>query len=332
MEFGLYLRSFMSDRTRPLYEQIEEVVEVCHVARDAGFAAVSVPQHWVSYPTVWPQPFSTLARLAPETGSMRLMTGIVLLPLHNPVQIAEDAATLDHISRGRFVLGVGLGYREAELEAVGAGRKDRAPRLTESIELMKRLWTGEEVTYEGRYWTVHGARMAFRPVQEPHPPIWMAGQSEGAMRRAARIADSCFLGPQVGFADVGRLVGLYRTERIEQGRGHGAAAVARAVSLADSRSAAVAEARTAAESSYRMYSEWDMQEDSMVRINISSASEVSDWAVAGTADECLERFAMLRDEVGVDFVVTTLLNLPKELAARKEHVQRFAEAVVQRMR
>ncbi|MYF65109.1 MAG: LLM class flavin-dependent oxidoreductase, partial [Chloroflexi bacterium] len=90
MEFGLYLRSFLTDRTRPLYEQIDELVEICHVARDSGFSAVTMPQHWVSHPTIWPQPFQVLARLAPETGDMRLLTGIVLLPLHNPLQVAED--------------------------------------------------------------------------------------------------------------------------------------------------------------------------------------------------------------------------------------------------
>ncbi len=137
-----------------------------------------MPQHWVSHPTIWPQPFQMLARLAPETGAMRLLTGILLLPLHNPLQVAEDTATLDHISKGRFVMGAGLGYRDTELEAVGATRKDRVPRLTESIELMKRLWTGEEIDFEGKYWTVHKAKMGFVPLQRPHPPIWMACQSE----------------------------------------------------------------------------------------------------------------------------------------------------------
>ena len=141
MEFGLYLRSFLTDRTRPLYEQIDELVEICHVARDSGFSAVTMPQHWVSHPTIWPQPFQVLARLAPETGDMRLLTGIVLLPLHNPVQVAEDVATLDHICRGRLTFGVGIGYRETELGAVGATRRDRVPRLTESIEIMKQLWS-----------------------------------------------------------------------------------------------------------------------------------------------------------------------------------------------
>ena len=80
-----------------------------------------------------------------------------------------------------------------------------------------------------------------------------------------------------------------------------------------------------------MYNSWNMQEDSMVRINISSDSEIGEWAVAGNADECLERFASLRDDAGVSFVMSTFLNFPKELAARKEYLQRFAETVIQRM-
>ena len=332
MEFGLYLRSFMSDRSKPFSEQIEEAVEICHVARDAGFSLISVPQHWASYPTVWPDTFTTLARLAPETGDMKLLTGILLLPLHNPLQIAESTATLDHISKGRFILGVGNGYRETELEAVGATRKDRVPRLTESIEIMKRLWTGEEVDYEGKYWTIHEARMGFTPVQQPHPPIWIACQSDGAARRAARIADAIYVAPQVGYEDVKALAQTCADERAALGReGRGTVALSRGISFAATKEQALQEAREAAESSYRTYSTWNMQEESMVQIHISSDSEISDWAVAGNADDCLEQFTALRDEVGVDTVVTTIYNLPKGLEARKEYLQRFSEQVIQRM-
>ena len=329
MEFGLYLRSFLTDRTRPLYEQIDDLVEICHVARDSGFSAVTMPQHWVSHPTIWPQPFQVLARLAPETGDMRLLTGIVLLPLHNPVQIAEDAATLDHICRGRFTLGVGIGYRETELEAVGATRKDRAPRLTESIELMKRLWSGEEVDHEGRYWTLHGARMGFLPVQQPHPPIWIACQSDGAVRRAARIADACYIAPQVGFDDLPALIAAYHDERA--GRPAGNVSVSRGVAFAKDRETAAAEAQAAAESSYRMYSTWNMQEDTMVRINIESDSRVDDWAVAGNAGDCLEQFDRMTGQ-GVGYVGITFYNLPATLEARKEYLARFAEDVIRKAR
>jgi alkanesulfonate monooxygenase SsuD/methylene tetrahydromethanopterin reductase-like flavin-dependent oxidoreductase (luciferase family) len=332
MKFGLYLRSFLADPSRPLHQQIEEAVEICHVARDSGFAAISVPQHWVSYPTVWPQPLPLLARMAPETGDMKLLAGIILLPLHNPVEMAEQTATLDHISNGRFILGVGLGYREAELEAAGASRKDRVPRLSESIELMKRLWSGEEVSFEGRYWKVHGARMGVRPVQRPHPPIWMACQSKRAVERAARLADACYVAPQVGFKDVKLLTDAYRAARGELGKGsRGMVALSRGVSLATSRAAAIQEARASADASYRMYHTWEMQEEEMVRIHISPDSELTDWAVAGSADECMERFASLQAEAGVDFVGVTFLNLPKEHARRKEYIQDFAQKIIQRM-
>ncbi len=325
MQFGLYLRSFMSDPTKPLYEQIDNVVGVCHAARDAGFAAVTVPQHWVSHPTVWPQPFPMLARLAPETGDMRLVAGILLLPLHNPLDIAESVATLDHISHGRFVLGIGLGYRETELEAAGATRKDRVPRVRESLQIMKRLWAGEEVDFEGRYWNIHKARMGFSPVQQPHPPIWMASQSEGAAKRAAQITDGLYLAPQVGFADLKPLVDAYLSERPA---GRGTVALTRCVSISSSREKAIEEARERAMSSYRMYSSWEMQEETMVKIHISSESEVSDWAVAGSPKDCLEKFREMKDNLGIDYVGVTFLNLPKDPSGYRDYLQSFGEDVI----
>ena len=333
MQSGLYLRSFLSDATRPLFAQLDETIEICHVARDAGFAAVIVPQHWMSHPTVWPQPFETLARLAPETGDMRLMTGIVLLPLHNPVQVAESAATLDHISKGRLTLGVGIGYREQELMAVGATRADRVPRLEESLGLMRRLWTGDEVDFEGRYWQVRGARMGVLPVQQPHPPVWLSGQSEGAVRRAARIADACYIAPQVGVDDLGPLVAAYRDERSKLGAGAGTVALSRGVSIAVDRSTAIAAAREAAEHSYRMYTAWDIQEPTMVQVHISSdSSEVSDWAVVGNGSDIVAQLLGWEADLGVGFVSFTPENLPKDFAARKEYVARLGEEVVRPMR
>jgi alkanesulfonate monooxygenase SsuD/methylene tetrahydromethanopterin reductase-like flavin-dependent oxidoreductase (luciferase family) len=330
MQFGLYLRSFLTDRTRPLHEQLDELIEICHVARDAGFSSVTMPQHWVSHPTTWPQPFSVLARLAPETGDMKLMTGIVLLPLHNPLQVAEDVATLDQISKGRVVFGVGIGYRETELEAVGATRKDRVPRLTESIALMKQLWTGDEISFEGKYWTVHNAQMGFSCYQEPHPPIWIACQSDGAVRRSARIADAAYLAPQVGFNDLPPLLDAYHDERAKQGLDVGRITMSRGVAFGADRETAIAEATESAKASYRMYSTWNMQEDTMVKINIDPDSSIADWAVAGNGDDCVEGFARLEQQ-GIDYVGTTFYNIPKGLEARKEYLQNFAESVIKRM-
>ena len=91
-----------------------------------GFAWVSIGHHWVSHPTVWPQPIPMLARLAPETGTMRLKTSMLLLPLLNPVDVAENVVTLDHITHGRLDLGVAIGYRETR--AGGGGARAQGPR------------------------------------------------------------------------------------------------------------------------------------------------------------------------------------------------------------
>src|SRR5207237_9505035 len=150
---------------------IDGAVQGVRATAGLGFAWVSIGHHWSSHPTVWPQPVPMLARLAPETGTMRLKTSMLLLPLLNPVDVAENVATLDHITHGRLDVGVAIGYREKELAAAGPGRKDRVPKLEESLELMKRLWRGDEVTFDGAYTRLAGGRLGLTPCQRPHPPL-----------------------------------------------------------------------------------------------------------------------------------------------------------------
>src|SRR5439155_2846822 len=128
-----------------------------------------------------------LARLAAETGTMELCLSVLLLALLNPVQTAEEVASLDVMSEGRVVFGIGLGYREVEYEAFGVAPKDRVPRMLEALDLVKRLWTEEEVNFEGRFFRLHGATCTIRPVQRPSPPIWIAANADRAVVRTARL-------------------------------------------------------------------------------------------------------------------------------------------------
>src|SRR5207237_2670295 len=149
MQIGFHLTPFWSPTDRSPTQIIDEAIEIVHAASTMGYSWVSMGHHWLSYPTVWPQPYPLIARLAPETGEMQIKSSVLLLPLLNPVEVAENVSTLDHITHGRLVLGVAIGYREAELETVGLTRKDRTARIEESIRLMKQLGTGNEVTLEG---------------------------------------------------------------------------------------------------------------------------------------------------------------------------------------
>src|SRR5437867_12734257 len=159
MQIGFHLTPFWSPTDRAPTAIIDEAIEVVRAASTMGFAWVSIGHHWVSHPTVWPQPIPMLARLAPETGHMRLKTSMLLLPLLNPVDVAENVVTLDHITHGRLDLGVAIGYRERELEAARLGRKDRVPKLEEPLGVMTGVWAGQEGTDEGPHLRMAGARL-----------------------------------------------------------------------------------------------------------------------------------------------------------------------------
>ena len=176
MRIGFHLTPFWGPASRSATALIDEAVRVVGVASRLGFAWVSAPHHWLGHPSFFPHPLPVLARLAPEAGAMRLKTNVLILPLLNAVDAAESLATLDHICHGRLDVGVGIGYRETELVAAGVTRRDRAPKLEESLEVMKRLWRGEELTFDGRYTRLRGGRMGYRPCQTPHPFLEMAAQ------------------------------------------------------------------------------------------------------------------------------------------------------------
>jgi alkanesulfonate monooxygenase SsuD/methylene tetrahydromethanopterin reductase-like flavin-dependent oxidoreductase (luciferase family) len=147
VKIGFHLTPFWSPTDRSPTQIIDEVIEVVAASSKLGFDWISIGHHWLSSPTVWPKQFPFLARVAPETGSMQLKTSVLLLPLMNPIDVAENVATLDHISHGQFVLGISIGYREQELRNAGLTRKDRVPKLEESrFDEDALVWAGDDLS------------------------------------------------------------------------------------------------------------------------------------------------------------------------------------------
>ena len=186
--------------------------------RDAGFDMFTANHRYLDGPLRAFQPLPLLARLAPETGDMKLLTGIFLLALHNPVEMAEQIATLDVLSGGRFVFGIGVGRRNMPFEAFGVDPRHRAARLEESIQIIKLLWTGEEVTYRGRHFVVDEAKCFMKPLQKPHPPIWIGATEDRAIRRAALLADAWYAGPSAHLNHTERGLAYYRECLQEYGK------------------------------------------------------------------------------------------------------------------
>jgi len=328
MRVGFHLTPFWSPTDRGPTRIIDEAIEVVAAASRMGYAWVSMGQHWISHPTVWPQPFPMLARLAPETGAMRLKTSVLLLPIMNPVEVAENVATLDHITHGRLDVGVAIGYREKELETAGLARRDRAPKLEESIDLMKRLWSGAEVTFDGRYTRVTAGRMGFTPYQTPHPPLEMGAQSEGATRRAARITDGVFFGPQVAWRDIAKLAAVFREERAAAGSPTpGFVGASRSLIVGADKAAAAAAAKAYLERTFAMYRTWEMQERTMVPLQLGFEASLDDWTVNGSPKDCVATIDRAR-EMGVERIGFTIYSLPREVQARIDYLQMIAQEVL----
>src|ERR1700736_627793 len=146
MKLGLILSNqYLPDES--MAARIDEVVEQVDLMRELGVALLVVGQHHLATPFQQPSSVPLVARLAANSGTLRIGIAVFLLPVHNPVDIAEQVATLDAISHGRMIFGVGLGYRPEECEAFGITMQERVPRFIEALEVTKRLWTQDEVEF-----------------------------------------------------------------------------------------------------------------------------------------------------------------------------------------
>jgi probable F420-dependent oxidoreductase len=137
-------------------------------------------------------PLETMTYAAACTQRVRLGCAVFVTPLHTPVQLAKAIATIDQLSHGRVEVGVGTGGRSRPFAAFGVDPNGLVGRFNEGIALMKACWSESEISFDGRFWQLEGAAMEPKPVQKPHPPIWIGGNHPDALRRAARLGDGFF--------------------------------------------------------------------------------------------------------------------------------------------
>jgi alkanesulfonate monooxygenase SsuD/methylene tetrahydromethanopterin reductase-like flavin-dependent oxidoreductase (luciferase family) len=217
MRVGIYLTNQHPLRS-DMVSALEEQLVMVRAARDWGWDAVATGQHYLSDGLRQLQLVPFLSRLAAEAGGMTGIAGVLLLTLHNPVEVAEHIASLDVIWKGNFVFGVGLGYRDMEFDAFRIPRGGRVSRFEECLSLIKRLWTEDGVSFDGATCRLDRVTMTIRPVQHPHPPIWLAATTDQAVRRAARWGDTWFISPHATWGTVARQLSLYREELQRQGK------------------------------------------------------------------------------------------------------------------
>ena len=174
---------------------VEETAAEARSLEELGYEYAGSGEHFMrgNPPGPTSAALPVLAVAAGATERIRLVSSVILLPFYHPTVLAKLASTLDIASSGRLTLGVGVGGEfPVEFQAAGISVRQRGGRTDECLEAMKRLWTEEHVDYQGRYYSFYDVTLAPPSTQQPHPPIWVAGRREAAMRRAVRYGDGWF--------------------------------------------------------------------------------------------------------------------------------------------
>ncbi len=178
-------------------ENAREALSFGPLAEELGYDSVWVMDHLFNNGYIrerlddkpYYHPLATLSYLAATTERVLLGTSVLVLPYHNPVELAKYTATLDQMSDGRVTLGVGVGAMTEEFAALGIPMSERGALTNECIRVMKELWTNQAPSYHSSRWNFDDLRFSPKPVQQPHIPLWIGGASPGALRRAARLGD-----------------------------------------------------------------------------------------------------------------------------------------------
>jgi len=257
MQFGVNLLGLAQQpRDQDMQARFAELLEWVHAVRDAGYDHFTMGQHYLTAPFQQFQPVPLLARLIPETGSMRMHATIVA-PLQNPVELAETWAGLDVLSGGRVGICLALGYRDEEYAAFGVDPKTRVRRLRDLVETLRRLWTEDDVTAEGLNFRLDRQTVTMRPVQQPHPPIWIAANADAAVVRAAQWGLPWNINPHATHETVARQVQLYKDAWREAGHaGEPTFPISREVFCAETREEAVRIAFPHLGQKYAAYGSW----------------------------------------------------------------------------
>lgn len=292
-------------------QAVRDYVEFNVEAEALGFASTFLVEHHFSGFNQVAATLMLQTLVASRTSTLRLGTGVMVLPWHNPVLLAEQAATLDVISDGRLDFGVGKGYRHSEFRGFSIDQSEADARLEESLEVLRRAWTSRDrFSHHGSFWSFDDIVVEPAPVQSPYPPIWVAAASEASIRRAAARGYNLILDQYASLEQIAERIGWF---------GDGNVAVARQVYVAHSRAEAEdALARLAAFT--RRIIEVSRSPDSERGSHVLGYADTQENALYGTPDEICTGLQAL-SESGVSYVLL-------QLAAEPQQLRRVAHEVI----
>ena len=336
MKYGLFIRGQYRQDEPDLKARFDELMEQVRVIEKLGFSDLLSGMHYAGYPLQQFQLMPFLSRAMAETEKLRLVTGIILLSLHKPLDIAEQMASLDVMSGGRMVFGCGLGYRDVEFQGFGTKQSERVPRLIENLGAIKRLWTEEHVTMKGSHFNLVDTTLSMRPYQKPHPPIWMGANADGAVRRAAELADTWFINPHQRMDTIERQLNVYKSALDEFGKPFPRELpLMREIFVAETRDKAKEIARPYLEEKYKVYHQWG-QDKAMPEgddnLDLDFDELTRDRFLFGSPDEVAEQIIGYEKRLGVTHMVLGMQGVGMPQSQMLESLHLFADEVMPKVK
>lgn len=312
MKFGIGYFSLQSPPFSPRShkELYSEMLDEISTADQMGFDSAWLTEHHFLNDGYCPSLLVTAAAIAARTKKIRIGTGVLLMPLHDPVRVAEDAAVVDLISGGRLILGLGLGYRPEEFAGFGRSLKERRARMEESIEILNKSWMDEPFNHNGKYYKLDNINVTPKPVQKPIP-IWIGAFTEPAIRRAARIGAPLYV-PAIGVIPIVKyLFDMHSSLLKEYGRNPDdfEKPLVREIYISDQKSDKIWEKiKENVTYTAKGYASWGSMVDRQGNLLSDPTDPIlydiaRDQSIIGTPEECIDTIKRYQEELPIDNLI-----------------------------
>jgi alkanesulfonate monooxygenase SsuD/methylene tetrahydromethanopterin reductase-like flavin-dependent oxidoreductase (luciferase family) len=308
------LQFFSWSRRAPLARVYERAFDRIAIMDEAGYDCVWLAEHHFNTYSVCPSINVMAAHVAARTRRLRIGMAVSLAAFYNPLRLAEEVALVDVLSGGRVNWGAGRGFDRTEFEAFQVPVEESSDRFRECVEIVLAAWRAERLSYAGRYWHYDGIEVLPKPLQSPHPPVWLAATSLESIRRAAEKGYDILQDPHATHAEIGEKRAHYHDVL----RAHGFAVEGRVIPTA--RMLAVAPTEREAEDVARAGAEWTVASYANASTRAGPpaphhayagdriARYVDDVVIRGTPDRVADKIIELRETIGLDYLMCAPLS------------------------
>ncbi len=311
MKVGILQFFGWRDRSVTLNSVYESALERFSIMDQTGYDAVWLAEHHFSSFSVCPSVHMMGTMAAARTKRLRIGTAVSLAPFYNPLRLAEEVALLDVLSGGRVNWGAGRGFERSEFAAFGIPGEESGPRFHETVDIVLKAWTNQRLSYEGKYYRYDGVEVLPKPLQAPHPPVWMAASSLPAIEWAAGKGHSILMDPHSSFADLTSKRRHYGAKLAEAGFSDAGRTIpmARLIAVDETAEKARAVARRVAEWTLESYV--GPKHTGNVRLGVPRDFGgknpvdyyLDDVMIHGTADSVVDQIRAFSEQIGMTYLM-----------------------------